>query len=205
MNLNKNTYIICILCICALTIYAVILYNQKEAFKIKYKAEIQASEYSKKLHSSLLNNYYELQKASWVHSLYGLNKEITLTSQNNSKMRLSELLQGFTLLFFFNSSMCTPCVNREIENMKELMKTLKSINLIVIAQGYSSNYIFKDSKFKGLESSIFTVSQSPLVAGNLVETPSFVLFKNRVPLFFFHPDKNHNRYFDILMQVLEKI
>lgn len=87
--------------------------------------------------------------------------------------------------------------------MKVLTTTFENINLIVTIQGLPSSYVFNDEKFKELESNIFTVRTLPSKAGTLVDSPKFAFFDNETPLFFYHPDKNHNRAFDMLLQTLE--
>ncbi|MFT7162954.1 MAG: hypothetical protein ACI9GZ_004152 [Bacteroidia bacterium] len=203
MNLNKYIVLTCIIVVGSLAIYTLILKKEKEQIKNSYQAAIKNNKSSDALNTSLLYNSYELQKVSWLHSMYGVDKEILLTDKENIKNKLIDKLNGFTLLFSFDSNMCNPCIDREIQNMKVLTSTFENINSVITTQGLHSSYVFKDEKFKGLESNIFTVRTPPLKAGALVDSPTFVFFDNKTPLFFYHPDKNHNRAFDMLLQALE--
>jgi hypothetical protein len=203
MTINKFIGLIGLLTFTLLTIYIVIIKKEKEQMQKDYETELENNKSINVLESGLLANSYALQKASWVHSIYGIDEETILTGREYSKTKLIQKLDGLTLLLSFDSNMCGPCLDREIENMKVLASTFKSLNLIVVTQGFPSNYIFNDAKFKGLESSIFTANKIPLKAGSFIDSPTFVIFKDKRPLFFYHPAKNHNRAFNMLLQVLE--
>lgn len=203
MSINKYIALIGLVTIASLAIYIAILKKEKEQIQRSYQTELENRKSIDALETSLLANSYTLQKASWIHSIYGIDDEIVLTNREDSKIKLIDKLNGLTLLFSLDSNMCSPCLDREIENMKVLTSSFKSLNLIVAAQGFPSNYVFNDSKFKGLEPNVFTVQKNPFKAGLLVESPTFALFENKTPLFFYHPDKNHNLAFDKLLQVFE--
>ena len=204
MKRTKLLARISLICVGALAIYTLKLKKEKNLILSNYENALEASQLNDDLKTGLLNNAYGLQQASWVHSIYGINEEIILTNQDKSKTKLIDKLEGFTLLFSFNSNMCNPCIDREIENMKLLSKKFKNINLIITTQGLPANYVFKDQKFKGLDANIFIVNTPLLKASSIVESPTFILFDNKNPLFFFHPAKNHNRAFEMLLQVFQK-
>jgi len=205
MNVNKFIGLVALLTFALLAIYIVSLKKENEQIQQNYEAELNSNKSVNVLEAGLLANSFVLQKASWMHSIYGVDEETILTDREYAKTKLTQKLNGLTLLLSFDSDMCGPCLDREIENMKVLASSFKSLNLVIVTSGFPSNYIFKDSKFIGLESNIFTSKKTPFKAGGLIDTPTLALFKDKKELFTYHPDKNHNEYFKNLLEVLGTI
>jgi hypothetical protein len=154
MKVNKFTGFIVVLTFSLLSIYIIILKNDREQIQQNYKAELETRNSLNTFESRLLANAYQLQQASWLNSIYGIDEKTILTDIDDTKSALIDKLEGLSLLFYFDSNVCSPCLNREIENMKILANSFRDLYLVIVNQGFPSNYIFKDSKFSGLESSI---------------------------------------------------
>lgn len=182
--------------------YSFYLKNKAQTLKEKLEEVKRYEELDTSFEEVLLDNAYELQKLSWIHSISGVNTKIITKNKENDESQLANHLNDFTLLFSYNSNMCGPCVNREIENIKILNEKFKNINLIILTQGIPSNYLYNDAKFQGIESNIFTVQKSPFLAEPLIDSPLFAFFRNQKPLFIFYPDKNHNKTFQHLQETL---
>lgn len=168
----------------------------------KGSSEIEKLKREVELRDQLFKNAYELQKANWIHSLNGINDTLTILDIHNNLKTFSNLVHDTTLVYYFDSDMCSPCLEREIDNLKKIKNENSYVNLIIIMNGFTKDYVFRDPKFQDLKSEIF-ISKKPLFkAGKLTNSPVAMLIKDSDILFISHIPKNHNIIFLNLSEIL---
>ena len=86
-----------------------------------------------------------LQESNWAMQLDSL-LDIPIMGRNDSAYTLHNVSRGKNLILYLNASMCSPCVEHELENFATLVQRA-GVQGIVLTEGYRGQYVFRDPVF----------------------------------------------------------
>jgi hypothetical protein len=157
---------------------------------------------------SLSSESYQLSLLSQIFFNNELWKKLNLYSFTDEKQVLfQEKVANTSLVLYIHSNMCTPCVEREIENFLVLTKTkeIKLNNPLVIIAGYKKEVINKSPTFSSILSYVYYIPKNK--ESNEFEKlskPCMVLFKSGYPKLVYLSSGAQNAYFEVWKSFLLK-
>lgn len=135
--------------------------------------------------SYLKNIAEELVNVQQLNWLIGDSKLLNrqLSDRNNSVYLLHELIHNGRFIFYIDSDMCGPCVDKELGNLEELASYCGKDNIMIIAKGFNQKYLFNDKRFSRWD--------NIYIANNTIFTTNFY---NQVPIVVFAEENGEVRF-----------
>jgi len=182
----------------ALTLYFYTANNKKREELVKARRSLE-------MHKNLLLDYQLIKQYGLMVGLDSLNN-ISVTNNNKQEYNLYDLINGKTPILYIENGMCEECVRKELNNLEAIAKIIGRENIILIANGYSSRYLYNSDVFKKWTSNLFQSEENPtLFNENLSGTPSiFIVDNNYIIRGAYHALKGTNKNFDIFLSAIRK-
>ncbi len=129
----------------------------------------------------------------------------TIKDLASKQKSLHSILGKNSIIFYFNNTMCSDCLNKELENLKTLEAVVGRDNIILIAEGFKTKYLQTHDKYKLWQERLYTLKGDLFsVSHNLSNTPSIVLLNEDMQVkTAYHAMKNTNLNFEFFVEFLK--
>jgi len=125
--------------------------------------------------NKLLSDYQKIQLYNWMVSLDSLNN-ISVKNEDDKTQHLYDLIHGEMAIFYIENGMCEMCIRKELSNLNRITKIIGRNNVILLANGFSSRYLYNSESFKNWRDNLFQSKEAPTADNdNLSGTPSLVI------------------------------
>jgi hypothetical protein len=143
----------------------------------------------------------DLAIRNFFHSQIDFNK-LKLRTLNNldTLINLPKGTNDLYLIAYFDSSMCSVCLDREWSNFDWLHKQFPE-NFILLTKGYPSPYFFQKNQFSLIHDKIFVLENE---ITDFVDSPIYFLWNGKT-LQSFQVEKNTNDTFELIKLIISKI
>lgn len=151
------------------------------------------------------NAYYEVITTnynSWLLNMTYLTN-INLINKNGENTNLFDILTGDKVVFYFDSKMCDVCVEKELDNLKEMGKEIGFEHIIVIGSSISPHF-FTREEFIPFSQNMWRCSKNIYDRTISEEVPIISLMDNTNIVIGYYAPKVTNDVSKMFMKVVSK-
>lgn len=151
---------------------------------------------------SVTNDYAIIQQYNQILSTDSLVDQKVVNVEGTENPLLS-LLNDNSIVVFFQREMCKPCVDKEFENLRAVIKSQGKENLFVLMKDYNLNYLRLSPELDGFRDRIFQIKEDAYHVGDLSHTPSMaIVSRSGNVITANHAIKSTNLNFDLFHEVI---
>lgn len=163
------------------------------------------SEMNQRVHNSqvVVNDFAIVQQYNQILSTDSLRSQI-LVDVNGNERSIAEVLNERNIVFFFQKDMCKACVDKELQNLKAVIQSEGTENLIVLMKDYNINYLKLSEDLEEFRDRVFQIREDAYNIGDLSHTPSLAIVDHTGRVITAnHAIKSTNLNFELFHEIIK--
>ncbi|MCY4160342.1 MAG: hypothetical protein OXE77_00565 [Flavobacteriaceae bacterium] len=175
-------------------------------YDLKENREIELNQLKKTISNfeNLLEDNFKIQQYNWLLASSQINDVTLIRLIDEKSFHFKSLLNSRKIIFYIEAGMCLFCLDKELQNVTQLIELVGKNNIIIVAKEFSKKYLLNENKFSEFKELIYLAKAEIYTHHNLSDTPSLALVNEKGDIqHSYHASKNSNKHFDLFHDFLK--